>query len=86
VTDIPGRQQLTGYRLRDPDHLVAALRQAQISRGPTLARVADQLGCARSTVSGLLAGNHTAAIDRWVDLADALGYDLALIPREDTDA
>jgi hypothetical protein len=25
VTDIPGRQQLTGYRLRDYDHLIARL-------------------------------------------------------------
>jgi len=83
MTDIPGRQQLTGYRLRDPDHLVAALRQAQISRGPTLQRIAEQVGCARSTASGLLNGNHTEMLARWFDLADALGYDLALIPQEE---
>jgi hypothetical protein len=65
MTDIPGRQQLTGYRLTDYDDLIA--------------RLGDGTEGFAEVLPEHLAGDGR----RLFETADALGYDLALIPRED---
>jgi transcriptional regulator with XRE-family HTH domain len=77
----PGPEPLHGWRMRDYDDLIATLRSSWLSQGVSQREIAERIGCSRPTVRALLAGNRTAAI-RLLDLADALGYDLALIPRD----
>jgi transcriptional regulator with XRE-family HTH domain len=76
------REQLSGYRLRDYDYAIAALRQAWLTRGPKQSALARRMGCSRSQVAAWLAGECGAGPRRLFALADALGFDLALIPRE----
>lgn len=83
MTDVPGRQQLHGYLLRDYDDLIATLREAAKSQGIGMAKLARRLGVTAGTVARCLAG-RACSPDVPARLADALGYDLALIPREDT--
>lgn len=83
MSDDPRGQQLSGYILRDYDDLIATLRSSWLSQGVSQREIAERIGCSRPTVRALLAGDRTAAI-RLFELADALGYDLALIPREDS--
>lgn len=86
MSDLPGGQALHGYRLRDRDHLVAILRQAWITRGPSQAALGRRMGISRSQVSAWLNGTAGTVVALVFYLANALGYDLALIPREDIDA
>lgn len=79
-----GPQQLVGYRLRDRDDFVASLRQAWLTRGPSQAEIARRAHTSRPTVASWLNGTDGTVVARAFDLAHALGYDLALIPREDT--
>lgn len=79
-----GPQQLTGYRLRGHADLISRLRQTQTRRGTTHAAIARQTHVARQQVSAWLAGTSGRTVGYAFDLAHALGYDLALIPREDT--
>jgi transcriptional regulator with XRE-family HTH domain len=67
----------------DYDQLIATLRQAWISQGVSQAALAARIGCDRGEVARWLACRVQPAGRRLVQLADALGYDLALVPRED---
>ena len=84
MSDTPGRQQLSGYVMRDYDQAIATLRRSWISQGLTQQEIADRIGGARHRISTTLSGESEAPSRRLFALADALGYDLALIPREDT--
>jgi hypothetical protein len=83
TTSRPGRGLMVGYRLRDYDHAIATLAESRRSRALTLATVAGRLGWRPNQVSALLRGYHEARGSRFFALADALGYDLALVPRRD---
>lgn len=77
-----GPQQVTGYRLRDRDDLIARLRQTQADHGPSRTAIATQVRLSRQQVSLWLRGSTGTVVAMAFDLAHALGYDLALIPRE----
>lgn len=71
------------YRLRDYDDTLATLAQIRDDRGITYAAIAADLGVDRSDIAKWLHGERRPLAHRLVELAQALGYDLALIPRED---
>lgn len=82
VTD--GREQLRGWRLRDYDQLIAKLARSRESQGISQARLAAEAHYGSDVgVHYVLSGKRDAPGRRLFDLADALGYDLALVPRED---
>lgn len=70
--------------MRDYGHVIATLAGARESQGRSLAELAERTDCGRSTLSVNLRGLHRMDAVTLLQLADALGYDLALIPREDT--
>jgi transcriptional regulator with XRE-family HTH domain len=69
--------------IRDASQLASVLYRRRLERGQTLANLAARIGCTVQRVSLWLRGNQVPQADGLVKLADALGYDLALIPRED---
>jgi transcriptional regulator with XRE-family HTH domain len=78
----PGPEPLHGWRMRDYDDLIATLRESWLTQGITQDAIARRMGCSRSVAKTLLAGETGHGARRLLDLADALGYDLALIPRD----
>jgi len=81
---VPGRQHLTGHRLRDYDHAIALLCESRLSQGLSQDQVAERVGLSQTAVGRILDGIGGRTLWRLFAIADALGYDLALIPREDT--
>jgi len=82
---MPGRQQLTGYVVRDYEHMMAAFAASRESQHLTYDEIARRMGrCYLQQVFTWLNGAAECRARRLFALADALGYDLALIPREDT--
>jgi transcriptional regulator with XRE-family HTH domain len=78
------REQLSGYRMRDYDQLIAALAASREAQHMTMRKLAEQAHYAgHASVSYVLRGEFDASGRRLFDLAFALGYDLALVPRED---
>jgi predicted transcriptional regulator len=64
--------------------LIVKLRRAWLNSGITLAELAKRMGySAPQPVAQLLNGSVDPRMSTATRLADALGYDLALIPRED---
>lgn len=81
---IPGRQHLTGYRLRDYEDFIAKLARSRESQQLTYAEMARRVGrCYLQQIFSWLAGAQECRARRMFALADALGYDLALVPKED---
>jgi hypothetical protein len=81
VTD---REQLTGHRLRNYEEAIAILAASREAQGIAFAEVARRIGrCYLQQVWTWLNGGAECRARRLFALADALGYDLALIPRED---
>jgi hypothetical protein len=81
----PGRQHLDGYVVRDYDQLVATLAASRESQRITYAEVASRMGGTYlQQVFNWLSGGSECRARRLFAMADALGYDLALIPREDS--
>ena len=78
-----GRQQLTGYRLRDYDDAVATLGRSLEAQGITQTELGERLGRHRQQISPWILGDVEMRSRALFAVADALGYDLALIPRED---
>jgi transcriptional regulator with XRE-family HTH domain len=78
----PGPEPLYGYRMRDYDDLIARLREARKSQGRNIYPLARRIGVASGTLSDNLSGKHRMDARNLVALADVLGYDLALIPRD----
>jgi transcriptional regulator with XRE-family HTH domain len=88
MTD-PGPEHLgavpfAGYLMRDYEHLVATLAASRDSQGISLRALAEHTGCGPATLSENLRGIHRMDALTAVQVAQALGYDLALIPRKDT--
>lgn len=80
----PGRQQLSGYVIRDYEQLVATLARSRETQNITFAEVAHRMGRTYlQQVFNWLNGGSECRARRLFALADALGYDLALIPREE---
>lgn len=70
--------------VRDYETMVAVLAEFRRTQGVSLRQIAAQAGGSPATYSEAFAGAHTMLGSRLFALAHALGYDLALIPREDT--
>jgi transcriptional regulator with XRE-family HTH domain len=69
-------------RLTDHHTLTSEMRQARLRSGRTLIQVAEHIGVkAPQAVAQLLDGSRDVRLSTAIKLADALGYDLALIPR-----
>lgn len=78
---IPGRQHLTGYRLRGYDHAIAVLWRSREAQGITQQALGERVGVGQPAISDALRGVTEVGGSRLFDIARALGYDLALIPR-----
>jgi transcriptional regulator with XRE-family HTH domain len=78
----PGPEPLHGWRLRDYDDLLRALRRAWLSLGLTQAQLGETVSLSRAQVANVFLGKSETPARKMLDLADALGYDLALIPRD----
>lgn len=80
-------ERLNGWRVRDYDDLLTRLVNNRKTRGLSLADVAERTGRARGAGPGWLwsveHGKTVPGARALFELADALGFDLALIPRED---
>lgn len=79
-------EQMSGHRLRNVDHAVARLRHDRRLREMSQQKVADHVGVTQSAVSeweNRVVGPTANSLIRW---ADALGYDVALIPRRTQNA
>jgi lambda repressor-like predicted transcriptional regulator len=79
---VPGRQHLTGYRITGYDHLIAALGRSRESQGISLRALAERTDCSAATLSENLRGRHRMDAVTALQIAAALGYDLALIDQE----
>jgi transcriptional regulator with XRE-family HTH domain len=78
-------QPAKAYALRDYRQLIAHLDSAREDQELTRTQLADETpGVSRSQVTEWLNLKHEAGGSKLFALANALGYDLALIPREDT--
>ena len=86
TADKPSRQQLsgTGCPIRldgtklDGRALARARRRARL----TQQQLADRIGVTNMAISLIELGKNRPAHDTLARIADALGYDLALIPKE----
>jgi transcriptional regulator with XRE-family HTH domain len=76
-------EQLTGYRLRDYDDLIVRLRNSRNSRRISQAALGRRVFRSQPAISNYEGGTRIADGAALFDIADALGCDLALIPRED---
>ena len=80
-------EQLNGWRVRDYDDLITRLGNNRRSRGWSLNDVAERTGRARTAGRGWLwmveRGRTVPTAVHLFELADALGFDLALIPRDE---
>lgn len=64
--------------------VITELRRAWLASGETLACISQRMGdCSISNVSASLNGTSDIRLSRLIRLADALGYDLALVPLEE---
>lgn len=80
-----GPEPLAGYLIRDYEEAIATLARSRESQGVTYATMADRMGGTYlQQVFNWLQGGSECRARRLFALADALGYDLALIPRKDT--
>lgn len=79
-----GPRLLAGYVMRDYDQLTATLARSRESQGISQGVLAERLDVTQAAISRWLSGSRLGAANLPFDLAHALGYDLALIPREDT--
>jgi DNA-binding phage protein len=77
----PGRKRFSGYRLRDYDHTIATLAASRECQGISLSRLAEHTDCAPTTLSENLRSRHRMDVLTLLQVAGALGFDLALIPK-----
>lgn len=76
-------RRLTALLVDSPAVLSAELRAEWLRTGITLAELGQRMGgLAPQNVSVLLNGSTDPRMSTALRLADALGYDLALIPRD----
>jgi transcriptional regulator with XRE-family HTH domain len=69
--------------VRDYETMVAVLAEFRRIQGVSLRRIAEQADCSPATLSENLRNLHRMDALTLIQTARALGYDLALIPRED---
>lgn len=74
---------LGGYVMPSYRHALAVLVQAFEAEGIPQRDLCERLGWAPASVHDALRGVHEVRSGRLFELAQALGYDLALVPRED---
>lgn len=81
-----GGEHLRGWRVRDYDDLITRLGNNRRSRNWSLNYVAERTGRRPTAGQGWLwmveHGKTVPSAVHLFELADALGFDLALIPRE----
>jgi transcriptional regulator with XRE-family HTH domain len=70
-----------GYLVRDYDHAISLLAQARRDQKLSLVAVGERMGHSFQQVGQWLRGTHQAQARNLLALADALGYDVALVPR-----
>lgn len=70
-------------RLTEPGDIRRALLRALAASGHTQTRFASDAGIARRQLELYLAGKTLPGARSLIKLAQANGYDLALVPRED---
>jgi transcriptional regulator with XRE-family HTH domain len=70
--------------MSDTPAVLVELRRAWLTSGLTHEEIAGRTGIVRPNITRVLNGKHMPTLKTLVCVADALGYDLALIPREDT--
>lgn len=71
-------------RLPDPDRIGAAIADLRVLHGLRQRDLAQLASIWQSRLSVWESGTNRPDIGQLVKVANALGYDLALIPREDT--
>lgn len=69
--------------MRDYSQIITTLADARDAQGVSLSQLAERTDCCRSTLSENLRSQHRMDALTLLQVADALGYDLALVPRED---
>lgn len=77
-----GRQHLHGWRVRDYDDAIARLGRSLEEQGITQTALGQRLGRHKQQISQWILGDVEMLSSSLFALADALGYDLALIPRQ----
>jgi transcriptional regulator with XRE-family HTH domain len=70
--------------VRSYEELVAELAASRNNMGISQRKLARATGISQPSVCNALLGTHELRAQRLFALAHALGYDLALVPREDT--
>ena len=70
--------------VRSPADLARIIRDRRRALGQTQLSLATRIGAASQRVTEWESGQRRPTAATLLKLADALGYDLALIPREDT--
>jgi Helix-turn-helix len=68
--------------VRDSAHAVSVLYQARLDQDIPVTELAEWLGCGHPQVIRWLRGQRDPLMSNFLKLVHALGYDLALIPRE----
>jgi plasmid maintenance system antidote protein VapI len=70
-------------RITTRTDLAAAIRREWISSGVTLAEIGQHMGgTSPQAVSNLLSGRRGLLLSTAIKLANAVGYDLALVPKK----
>jgi transcriptional regulator with XRE-family HTH domain len=69
--------------MSDTPAVLAELRRAWLASGLTQQEIAGRTGIVRPNITRALNGKHMPTLKTLACVAHALGYDLALIPRED---
>ena len=77
-------QRPKAYRIDSYEQFMAHLAQARDDQELTWAEIGQRAGCYLQQAHNWVNGGAECRARRLFDLAHALGYDLALIPREDT--
>jgi transcriptional regulator with XRE-family HTH domain len=73
-------------RISDPAGFPATARRLRHAAGLTQRELARKVGVTNMAISLIELGKSGTTLHTLLNLADALGYDLALIPREDAKA
>jgi transcriptional regulator with XRE-family HTH domain len=77
-----GPRPLTGYRLRDYNHAIAVLRNSREGQRLGQRVIGARVGTTQSAICDWETGRTEPLASSLIRLADALGYDLALVPRD----
>jgi transcriptional regulator with XRE-family HTH domain len=76
----PGKPQ--AWLLRDYDEAITTLAALREEKGVTVMQIAAHTGASRRQIYHWLKGSCEPGARRLIAYANALGYDIALIPRQ----